>query len=243
MVVLMIIAALLVFAYFVHVFRFMALVPMLVLLGVFAVAMVIPHVGKAIRAAIAKKPKLTAKQQAQLDAARVRDEQKKEQNAAALAAAQERHDKELRTRQNILDREIDTLSGELRANLEALQIEFAKLAAMDCLGPDEKDLQVVDLLIHFIRTRRADDIKEALHEYDKLVANQQLLELENQKLELERQKAIQEHNDRVEQMKMQEAHNREMEWRAFTAAEENKRIAKQIDYIGYLVHTDVTYNR
>ena len=114
---------------------------------------------------------------------------------------------------------------------------------MDCLGPDEKDLQVVDLLIHFIRTRRADDIKEALHEYDKLVANQQLLELENQKLELERQKAIQEHNDRVEQMKMQEVHNREMEWRAYTAAEENRRIANQLDYIGYLVHTDVTYNR
>lgn len=243
MVVLMIVAALFVFAYVVHVFRCALFVPMFILLGVFAVMMIIPSIGKAIRAALAKKPKLTAKQTAQLAAARVRDEQKKEKNAAALAAAQERHDKELRTRRNILDREIDTLSGELRENLETLKVEFAKLAAIDCLGPDEKDLQVVDLLIHFIRTRRADDIKEALHEYDKLVANQQLLELENQKLELERQRAIQEHNDRVEQMKMQEKHNREMEWRALTAAEENSRIAKQIDYIGYLVHTDVTYNR
>jgi hypothetical protein len=243
MLIVIIIGALLLFAYIVHVFTTGFFVPLLIVIGVLVLAIIMPFAGAKIREVLARKPKLTAKQTQALAEARKQDDQIKEKNAAALAAAQEQHDKDLAVRSVELEKEIHALSTTLASDLTRLKAEFAALEAMDCLGEDEKDLQTIDLLIHFIKTRRADNIKEALHEYDKLMANQQMLQLENEKLELERQKAIQEHQDRVKQMKMQEQHNREMEFRARSAADESRRIANQLDYIGYLAHVDVNYNR
>lgn len=69
---------------------------------------------------------------------------------------------------------------------------------MDCLCEEDKNLQTVELLIRFINIRRADSIKEALQEYDKLMANRQLLEIEKQKLQAELQRTASEHADRMQ---------------------------------------------
>ena len=69
---------------------------------------------------------------------------------------------------------------------------------MDCLCEEDKNLQTVELLIRFINIRRADSIKEALQEYDKLLANRQLLEIEKQKLQAELQRTASEHADRMQ---------------------------------------------
>ena len=68
---------------------------------------------------------------------------------------------------------------------------------MDYLCEDDKNLQTIDMLIRFIETRRADSIKEALQEYDKLLVNKQMLELEKQKVEAELKRAALEHDDRI----------------------------------------------
>lgn len=243
MLVAMIIAGLFLFAYLVHIIQCGFFFPLIALIIVLVLSIAMPWIAQSVREALARKPKLTSRQVKALAEARLRDEQATQRNAAALAAAQEKHDAALAVRNKELETEIGTLMTTVKKDLTTLQKEFATLEAMDCVGPDEKNLQAVDMLIHFIRTRRADDIKEALHEYDKLLANQQLLELENEKLEIQRQQAIQEHQDRVKQMELQKQHNWEMEFRARCAADENRRIAKQLDYIGYLVHTDVNYNR
>lgn len=72
---------------------------------------------------------------------------------------------------------------------------------MDYLCEDDKNLQTIDMLIRFIETRRADSIKEALQEYDKLLVNKQMLELEKQKVEAELKRAALEHDDRIKKWK------------------------------------------
>ena len=72
------------------------------------------------------------------------------------------------------------------------------------MGGDEKQLNIIDSLIYFIETCRADSIKEALHEYDKMVANQQLLELQRQHNKLEKQRIANKAADRKKQLQLLE---------------------------------------
>lgn len=243
MTVLLIIGGLFLFAYVVHMFMCGLFVPMLALIVLLVLGFVVPRVAMNIREKRAQHPKLTAKQISLLAIERQKDAEAKAENDVARAEAQDKYTRALATRAIEINERINDCIKTLSKDAAKLKKEFAALEKMDCVGEDEKNLQIVDLLIHFIKTRRADNIKEALHEYDKLVANQQLLQIETEKLEVARQKAIQEHQDRVQQMEMQRQHNWEMEFSARRAADENRRIADQLDYIGYLVHTDVNYNR
>lgn len=243
MVVLFIIAGLFLFAYVVHILRCAFFTPLLLMLGITALAIIVPWIAGAIRERIAKNPKLTDRQIQALAEARQKDETARARNEQKRAAAQAEHDDAVARRHAEIDEVLARRREVLEADAASLQKEFEKLEKMDIVGSDEKDIQTVALLIHLIETRRADDIKEALHEYDKLKMNEQLLQVEREKVEVERQRVEQEHADRVKQMKMQEAHNDAMRFSAYRAEEANREIAHQLDHIGYLIHTDVTYNR
>lgn len=77
-----------------------------------------------------------------------------------------------------------------------------ELENMEGLGQDEKQLDVIDSLIYFLETYRADSIKEALHEYDEMLTNQQLLELQKQRNELEERRIANETADRMKQLQL-----------------------------------------
>lgn len=238
MLIALIIAGLFVFAYIVHILKNGFIWCLVALIVVAAISIAIPWISAIIREHKAKKPKLTPKQQSALDEARKKDDEATARNTAARAAAEEKHNAAVKARTADLSHQRFSLLKDLEAHAKQLKKEFAALEAIDCVGEEEKNLQAVELLINFIKTRRADNIKEALHEYDKLIANQQLLEIENQKLEVQRQAAIQEHMDRQKQLEMQKQHNWEMELRAMSAAEQNSRIASQLDHIGYMIHAE-----
>ena len=79
-------------------------------------------------------------------------------------------------------------------------------AEMDCLSEKDKTLSVIDCLIYFIETHRADSVKEALQEYDKAVRANQAAMLEQQRIDLlNKQIKIQQ-----QQLEMQEAHNKQV---------------------------------
>ena len=103
-----------------------------------------------------------------------------------------------------LDREQSRLAKQFEQLKTELDEENAALEAMKGLGNDEKQLDIIDSLIYFIDTCRADSIKEALHEYDKMVTNQQLLELQRQRNKLEEQRIANEAADRKKQLQLLE---------------------------------------
>lgn len=112
---------------------------------------------------------------------------------------------------------------------------------MDCLCEEDKNLQTVELLIRFINTRRADSIKEALQEYDKLMANRQLLEIEKQKLQAELQRTASEHADRMQQLEAQKCHQSELEYLARDSARSRAQIVDQLNSIGNIIYYDLRF--
>ena len=109
--------------------------------------------------------------------------------------------------------------------MEKAKAYLEKAEASDVLGEDEKSPEIIDWLIHFIESRRADSIKEALHEYDAMKQNQKLLEIEAMKVQVEIEKAKKENADRRHQIEMNRRHQIEMEAQAKRSADMQSQIA------------------
>lgn len=187
------------------------------------------------------KSALSSTQKAKVAEAAAADECAKSENARLLAETQSRMDEEHRLRISEIDREIREKAQQFDEARQRLNRHMEQLDAMDALCDDDKTLQIVDLLIRFIQTRRADSVKEALQEYDKLMANRQLLEIEKQKLAAELQRASQEHADRMKQLEEQRRHQSEMEYLAWDSAQSRAKIAGQLDHLGAMIYYDLHY--
>lgn len=111
------------------------------------------------------------------------------------------------------------------AAMEKAKAHLASAEASDILGANEKDPETIDYLIHFIESRRADNIKEALHEYDTMKQNKKLLEIEAIKANIEIEKAKKENADRQYEMEMNRRHQIEMEAQARRNADMQSQIA------------------
>lgn len=111
------------------------------------------------------------------------------------------------------------------AAMEKAKAHLASAEASDILGAEEKAPEVIDCLIHFIESRRADSIKEALHEYDAMKQNEKLLEIEAIKASIEIEKAKKENADRQYEMEMNRRHQIEMEAQARRNADLQSQIA------------------
>ncbi|MDD6235783.1 MAG: hypothetical protein PUB00_00180 [Clostridiales bacterium] len=153
---------------------------------------------------MAKRPVFNARQKEELAEAEQQDNEiiadnkrKNEQADREWAKKRAKRLPELDIEQSRLAKQLDQLKAELDE-------ENAALEAMKGLGKDEKQLNIIESLIYFIDTCRADSIKEALHEYDKMVANQQLLELQRQRNKLEEQRIANEAADRKKQLQLLE---------------------------------------
>ena len=184
---------------------------------------------------------LTPAQQKQVDQALAADERAKAENVRRTAEAKKHWEEERQRRLPEIDREIREKVQQFGEARQQVSLHMEKLDAMDALCEDDKTLQIVDLLIRFIQTRRADSIKEALQEYDKLMANRQLLEIEKQKLQAELQRTAQEHADRMQQLEAQKRHQSEMEYLAWDSAQSRAKMAGQLDHLGAMIYYDWKY--
>lgn len=152
------------------------------------------------------KPKYNASQLEDLKKAAKEDRLTKAENDKNEALAKQEYDKNLPLAVNENRRCLDAKVEELHTLAEKLKSHLAAFNSMDYLSQNDKTLQTIDCLIYFMETRRADSIKEALHEYDKMLSANQLAALEQQRIDmLNKQIKMQQ-----QQLEMQESHNREV---------------------------------
>ena len=112
----------------------------------------------------------------------------------------------------------------------------------DCLGEDEKNIQVVEMLIYFIESRRADSIKEALHEYDKAKANQQMIELEEKRLAMQKTQMEKEARDREKMLQLQEEANNRARWAAMDDARQREQLLQKLGSLETMALADYYKN-
>lgn len=196
--------------------------------GVILLTLFVTFISHTIRCLVAKRPPLTKEQKAKLVEAKANDEQAKIDNAKDRKEAKHKWEQDTLDTLRKHEASLTKLRAELADNVKKLKKNIDILDKMDTLGDGEKNLQTVDLLIYFIKTRRADSIKEALHEYDKLVANQQMMEIELQKVQVEREKIASEHSDRMKQLQQEKDFQSRMEQQARWEAMDRQKLSGQL---------------
>lgn len=153
-----------------------------------------------------KAPKYNASQLKNLKSAAEEDILTKTENDKNEALAKAEYDKNLPLIINEQQKRLNGKVNELHTLAESLKSHIKAFDSMDSLSQNDKTLQTIDCLIYFMETRRADSIKEALHEYDKMLSANQLAALEQQRIDmLNKQIKMQQ-----QQLEMQESHNREV---------------------------------
>lgn len=170
-------------------------------------------------------PVLTAKQKAAVEAAKQTDASNAKANEvnepkerAEWEAWWEQEEKKL------IEIGLDHIArGDVA--MEKAKAHLAAAEANDIIGNTEKDAEIIDHLIHFIESHRADNVKEALHEYDLMKQNQKMLEVEVIKAQVEIEKAMKEDADRQYEMEMARRHQIEMEAQARRSADLQSQIA------------------
>ena len=145
--------------------------------------------------------KLTKEQKEELEKAKKKDEEIEKENKAILDKAikeWEDHGKEDFIKNT--EKEMKKYQNEIVSTSKKIVESNKKIDSMDILGNDEKQIKIIDMLIYFIESHRADNIKEALHEYDDAVARQELIRLEQEKNNM-----IQQHNNEMQRLAQESA--------------------------------------
>ena len=207
--------------------------------GCSALMLLASRITNSIQESVIKSGSLSKKQQLMINSAKLADEKAKAENIKLRKQAENLQAEKQKLRSPQIDQEIDEKVRDFKIARENIDLHIKKLDSLDSLSDEDKTLQIVDLLIRFIQTHRADSIKEALHEYDKLMANRQLLEIEKQKLIAELKRAEQEHSDRAKQLEAQKRHQSEMEYLAWDSAQSRAKMLSQLNNIGNIIYYDL----
>lgn len=213
------------------------------MLGSAVVAVLLIYIANFIMSIVRKHPVFTGKKAAKLEEARQLDESNalKNQTNKSKVDAQWEKDREKRLK------DIDSLLPELQEELAEAKSEFnekvSEIEENDCLGEDEKSIQVIQMLIYFIESRRADSIKEALHEYDKAMANKQMVELEEKRLAMQKAQMEKEASDRKKMLQLQEEANDRARWAAMDNARQRDEMIKKLSSLESFAISEYYRNR
>jgi len=194
-----------------------------------AIALIVLAIAKLINSYFLENPVMGAKKLEALEQAKKLDAENEEANRINKEQAEAKSKARREERLVEIEEELEELQIELNRSREDLAAHWEFIDNSDILGPDEKSLQVVQILMYFIESRRADSIKEALHEYDKAKMNEKLLKYEEQRNELERQKIENERIDREQRLKLEKQHQKEMEYIARENARGMEDLARRVD--------------
>ena len=211
-------------------------------LGSTAIAIVLIMISKLIMKLIRKNPVFTGKKAAKLEEARQLDES----NALKNQTNKSKIDAEWQSNTERRAKEIDAMLPSLQAELADIQRQLdekvAEIDENDCLGEDEKSIQIIQMLIYFIESRRADSIKEALHEYDKALANKQMVELEQKRLDMQKAQMEREASDRKKLLALQEEANDRARWAAMDNARQRDQMIEKLSSIQSVALTEYYKN-
>ena len=193
------------------------------------IAVIILAIVKVVNSYFLENPVLGAKKLQALEEAKKLDADNEAANMASKEQAEAKEKARREERLVEIEEELEELKTELNRSREDLAANWEYIEKSDIIGSDEKSLQTVQMLIYFIESRRADSIKEALHEYDKAKMNEKLLKYEEQRNELERQKIENERVDREKKLKLEQQHQKEMEYIARENARGMEDLARRVD--------------
>lgn len=194
-----------------------------------AIAVIVLAIVKVVNSYFLENPVLGAKKLQALEEAKKLDAENEEANRVNKEQAEAKEKARRQERLVEIEEDLEQLRLDLQGSSEDLKAHWEFINNSDVLGPDEKNLQVVQMLLYFIESRRADSIKEALHEYDNAKMNEKLLKLEEQRNELERQKIENERVDREQRLKLERQHAKEMEYIARENARGMEDLARRVD--------------
>lgn len=198
---------------------------LLIIAGAAVAAIIVGLIIQLIFVIVSKIPIMTVKQRAILAA----EKQKDIDNAEANKVNEVKEKEEWEAwwadyRPKLRETGLEHISrGDVA--MEKAKAHLKAAEESDILGNTEKDEETIDWLIHFIESRRADSIKEALHEFDAMKQNQKMLEVEAIKAQIEIERAKKENSDRQYQIEMNRRHQIEMEAQAKRNADMQSQIA------------------
>lgn len=172
-----------------------------------------------------KHPRLSEEQKQIVESEKEKDREnavlnveKEKTDAAQWQAWWETHKQELAEQMDIHMK----MAKSALAQAQELQ---EQVESSDVLGPNEKHIEAINWLIYFLEGHRADNIKEALQQYDLMLHNEKMLALEQEKLQLEAKRIQQEHDDRRRAMELERYHQMQLEAQAQRAADMQAQIA------------------
>lgn len=206
---------------------------LLALVGIAVVTTLCAVISRPIASARNKQPRYSAGQKEALAQAEERDRLNGQKNQENEAAARAEYEKNLPAVVESTKEKLREKTEELHNCAFQLKEHLQTFYAMDQLSDDDKSLQTIDCLIYFIETHRADSIKEALREYDKAVAANQLAALESQRVSLLKQQI----RMQQEQMEMTRSHQRNVEatlQQAAAQAASDRARQRDMMYVHYL---------
>jgi len=200
------------------------------------IAVLVLVVVKVINSYLNKNPMFGAKKLQALEEAKKQDSENEEANRISKEQAEAKNQADRAERLAEIEEELADLRNELEGSTIIMNQHRDFVKKSDVLGEDEKSLQTIQMLIWFIESRRADSIKEALHEYDKAMVNEQLLKLQEQRNALELKKIENERIDREQKLKMERQHQKEMEYIARENARGMDEVARRMDSLSQQVY-------
>lgn len=194
------------------------------ILGIF-LSMISNAVVAIVYAIKKKHPRLNAEQRAIV----AQEKQKDDDNAVKNVEKEEKDRAEWQAWWDVHKHEID---AEMDVHMDMAKAAIAKAEELnvkteesDLLGPKEKDEGIIDWLLYFLEGHRADNIKEALQQFDLMQHNEKMLEIEREKYNLEVARIQKENADRERALEQQRYHQMRMEAEARRAADMQSQVA------------------
>lgn len=194
------------------------------ILGIF-LSMISNAVVAIIYAIKKKHPRLNAEQRAIV----AQEKQKDDDNAVKNVEKEEKDRAEWQAWWDVhkyeIDEQMDIHMNMAKAAIAKAQELNVKTEESDVLGPKEKDEGIIDWLLYFLEGHRADNIKEALQQFDLMQHNEKMLEIEREKYNLEVARIQKENADRERALEQQRYHQMRMEAEARRAADMQSQVA------------------
>ena len=194
------------------------------ILGIF-LSMISNAVVAIVYAIKKKHPRLNAEQRAIV----AQEKQKDDDNAVKNVEKEEKDRAEWQAWWDVhkyeIDAEMDVHMDMAKAAIAKAQELNVKTEESDLLGPKEKDEGIIDWLLYFLEGHRADNIKEALQQFDLMQHNEKMLEIEREKYNLEVARIQKENADRERALEQQRYHQMRIEAEARRAADMQSQVA------------------
>ncbi len=180
-------------------YKTVGFIPPAVLIAIFAASFALSGLINLVNRLRFKHFKPSASQNKVLQELKAEDEKVKAENDQAEKAYYDKLNKEHEAEVPKLLEELESCMKRFEHYSSVYERLSAELDEMDALSAKDKNINMIDSLICIIQDRRADTVKEALQQYDIMVTNKQLIDLEQKRLKLQQEDSKRQEREAIRQ--------------------------------------------